>query len=52
MRRDPNPTVRPSLVHKGLVCDATGGPILRERLEAVPEAIYTLEAQRRWEGTP
>jgi DnaK suppressor protein len=34
------------------LCDATGEPILRERLEAVPEAIYTLEAQIRREGTP
>ena len=33
------------------LCDATGEPIPKERLEAVPEAIYTLEAQRRREGT-
>lgn len=26
------------------VCDATGRPIPRGRLEAIPEAIYTLEA--------
>jgi len=34
------------------LCDATGEPIPKGRLEAVPEAIYTLEAQRRREGTP
>ncbi len=28
------------------VCDDTGEPIPRGRLEAVPEAIYTLEAQK------
>jgi DnaK suppressor protein len=32
------------------ICDATGEPIPRGRLEAVPEAIYTLEAQKRLEG--
>jgi DnaK suppressor protein len=32
------------------LCDATGEPIPRERLEAIPEAIYTVEAQRRQEG--
>ncbi len=31
------------------VCDATGEPIPRGRLEAVPEAIYTIEAQRQQE---
>jgi DnaK suppressor protein len=31
------------------ICDDTGEPIPRERLEAVPEAIYTLEAQQRRE---
>lgn len=28
------------------ICDATSKPISRGRLEAVPEAIYTIEAQR------
>jgi DnaK suppressor protein len=32
------------------ICDATGEPIPRGRLEAVPEATYTLEAQKRLEG--
>lgn len=32
------------------ICDETGEPIPKERLEAVPEAIYTIEAQRRLEG--
>lgn len=32
------------------VCDATGEPIPKGRLEAAPEAIYTLEAQKRLEG--
>ena len=31
------------------ICDDTGEPIPRGRLEAVPEAIYTVEAQRRHE---
>ena len=31
------------------ICDDTGEPIPRGRLEAVPEAIYTLEAQQRHE---
>ena len=31
------------------ICDDTGEPIPRGRLEAVPEAIYTVEAQRRRE---
>jgi len=31
------------------ICEATGEPIPRARLEAVPEAIYTIEAQRRQE---
>ncbi len=31
------------------ICDATGEPISRGRLEAVPEALYTLEAQQRQE---
>ena len=31
------------------VCDDTGESIRRERLEAVPEAIYTVEAQERHE---
>lgn len=31
------------------ICDATAEPIPRSRLEAVPEAIYTLEAQKRLE---
>lgn len=31
------------------VCDDTGEPIPRGRLEAIPEAIYTVEAQRRRE---
>lgn len=31
------------------ICDDTGEPIPRGRLEAVPEAIYTLEAQQRRE---
>lgn len=32
------------------ICEATGEPIPRARLEAVPEAIYTIEAQRRQES--
>jgi DnaK suppressor protein len=32
------------------VCDDTGEPIPRGRLEAMPEAIYTVEAQQRREG--
>ena len=31
------------------ICDDTGEPIPRGRLEAVPEAIYTVEAQQRHE---
>ena len=31
------------------ICDETGESISRERLEAVPEAIYTIEAQNRRE---
>jgi DnaK suppressor protein len=31
------------------VCDETGEPIPRGRLEAAPEALYTIEAQRPWE---
>ncbi len=31
------------------ICDATGEPISEGRLEAVPEALYTLEAQQRQE---
>ncbi|WP_207890382.1 TraR/DksA family transcriptional regulator [Rubrobacter taiwanensis] len=31
------------------ICDETGEPIPRGRLEAVPEAVYTIEAQRRRE---
>jgi DnaK suppressor protein len=31
-------------------CDDTGEPIPRGRLEAMPEAIYTVEAQQRREG--
>lgn len=31
------------------ICDATGEPIPRGRLEAMPEAIYTVEAQQRRE---
>jgi DnaK suppressor protein len=31
------------------ICDDTGEPIPRGRLEAVPEAIYTVEAQKRRE---
>jgi DnaK suppressor protein len=31
------------------ICDATGELISRGRLEAVPEALYTLEAQQRQE---
>ena len=31
------------------ICDDTGDPISKERLEAVPEAIYTIEAQKRRE---
>jgi DnaK suppressor protein len=31
------------------ICDDTGEPISKERLEAVPEAIYTIEAQNRRE---
>ena len=32
--------------------DATGAPISKGRLEAVPGAVYTAEAQRRREGAP
>ena len=32
------------------ICDATGEPIPRGRLEAVPEALYTIDAQRRQEN--
>ena len=32
------------------ICDATGEPISKGRLEAVPEALYTLEAQQRQES--
>jgi len=32
------------------ICDDTGEPIPRGRLEAVPEAIYTVEAQQWHEG--
>jgi DnaK suppressor protein len=31
------------------ICDDTGEPIPKGRLEAVPEAIYTVEAQQRHE---
>ncbi|MBV9454899.1 MAG: TraR/DksA C4-type zinc finger protein [Rubrobacter sp.] len=31
------------------ICEDTGEPISRGRLEAVPEAIYTVEAQQRHE---
>jgi DnaK suppressor protein len=31
------------------ICDDTGEPIPKERLEAVPEAIYTIEVQNRRE---
>jgi DnaK suppressor protein len=31
------------------ICEDTGEPIPRGRLEAVPEAIYTVEAQQRHE---
>jgi RNA polymerase-binding transcription factor len=31
------------------ICDDTGEPIPRGRLEAVPEALYTVEAQQRRE---
>ncbi len=31
------------------ICDDTGEPIPRGRLEAVPEAVYTVEAQQRRE---
>ena len=31
------------------ICEDTGDPIPRGRLEAVPEAIYTVEAQQRHE---
>jgi DnaK suppressor protein len=31
------------------ICDATGEPISKGRLEAVPEALYTLQAQQRQE---
>ena len=31
------------------ICDDTGKPIPRGRLEAMPEAIYTIEAQQRRE---
>ena len=31
------------------ICDDTGEPILRGRLEAMPEAVYTVEAQQRRE---
>lgn len=31
------------------ICEETGEPIPRGRLEAVPEAIYTVEAQQRRE---
>jgi DnaK suppressor protein len=31
------------------ICDDTGEPIPRGRLEAVPEAIRTVEAQQRYE---
>lgn len=32
------------------ICDDTGEPIPRGRLEAMPEAIHTVEAQQRREG--
>ena len=32
------------------ICDATGEPIPKGRLEAVPEALYTIDAQRRQEN--
>ncbi len=32
------------------ICDATGEPISKGRLEAVPEALYTIEAQRQQEN--
>jgi len=31
------------------ICDETGEPIPRGRLEAIPEAIYTVEVQQRHE---
>jgi DnaK suppressor protein len=31
------------------ICDDTGEPIPKGRLEAIPEAIYTVEAQQRRE---
>jgi DnaK suppressor protein len=31
------------------ICDDTGEPIPRGRLEAMPEAVYTVEAQQRRE---
>ena len=31
------------------ICDATGKQISRGRLKAVPEAIYTIEAQKEHE---
>jgi DnaK suppressor protein len=31
------------------ICDATGEPIPEGRLQASPEAIYTLQAQKRLE---
>jgi DnaK suppressor protein len=49
---------RLGLVERGLAkigegacghCDATGEHISRGRLEAVPEAVYTIEAQRALE---
>ncbi len=33
------------------ICDATGEPIPKGRLEAVPEALYTIDAQRRQENS-
>lgn len=33
------------------ICDATGEPIPKGRLEAVPEALYTIEAQRQQENS-
>ncbi len=33
------------------ICDATGEPIPKGRLEVVPEALYTIEAQRQQENS-
>lgn len=34
------------------ICDVTGEAITPRRLEAMPEAVYTLEAQRRLRARP